>query len=96
MTAPIVPVNLRIPHIAAPQISCGGGAFQAAFQEAVSKVEDFGRSAQASIDRFLSGEGEELHQVALKTHEAELSFDLFLQVRNKIIAAYQEVMRMQV
>ena len=59
-------------------------------------VESFGQNAQASIDRFLSGEGEELHQVALKTQEADLSFELFLQARNKIVSAYQEVMRMQV
>ncbi len=32
----------------------------------------------------------------MKTQEAELSFDMFLQVRNKIVSAYQEVMRMQV
>jgi len=37
-----------------------------------------------------------LHQVAIKTQQAELSFDLFMQVRNKVISAYQEVMRMQV
>jgi flagellar hook-basal body complex protein FliE len=44
----------------------------------------------------LSGEGEELHQVALATKQAELTFDLFMQVRNKVVAAYDEVMRMQV
>ena len=98
MSAPILPVNLTIPQITpmpSPAPS-GGSEFQAAFQNAVSKVEDFGRNAQASMDRFLSGGDEELHQVALKTQEAELSFDLFLQVRNKVVSAYQEVMRMQV
>jgi flagellar hook-basal body complex protein FliE len=33
--------------------------------------------------------------VALATQQAELAFDLFLQVRNKVVSAYQEVMRMQ-
>jgi flagellar hook-basal body complex protein FliE len=32
----------------------------------------------------------------MKTQEAELSFDLFMQVRNKIVSAYEEVMKMQV
>jgi flagellar hook-basal body complex protein FliE len=59
-------------------------------------VENFSQNASNSINSFLSGEGEELHDVALKTQEAELSFDMFLQVRNKIVSAYQEVMRMQV
>jgi flagellar hook-basal body complex protein FliE len=101
MAVPIVPVNLSLPAIApAPAAITAGGAggaqFQSAFTEAVSKVEQFQNNAQASIERFLSGEGEELHQVALKTQQAELSFELFLQVRNKIVSAYQEVMRMQV
>jgi flagellar hook-basal body complex protein FliE len=74
----------------------GGQAFHATFSDAVAKVESFQQNAQASIDRFLSGEGEELHQVAMATQQAELSFDLFLQVRNKVVAAYEEVMRMQV
>jgi|SRR6516225_7651874 flagellar hook-basal body complex protein FliE len=99
--APIVPVNLSIPlPSAAPAPAAAGAtadsAFSSVFQEAVTKVESFGQNAQASIDRFLSGEGEELHQVALKAQEADLSFDLFLQARNKIVSAYQEVMRMQV
>jgi flagellar hook-basal body complex protein FliE len=101
MAAPIVPVNVSTPAIApvsspaAPE-GTGGSAFQSVFADAVSQVESFRNNAEASIDRFLSGEGEELHQVALKTQQADLSFELFMQVRNKIVAAYQEVMRMQV
>jgi flagellar hook-basal body complex protein FliE len=99
--APIVPVNISIPPIAplaspiAPATS-SGAAFQSVFSEAISKVESFQNTAQMSVDKFLSGDGEELHQVAIKTQQAELSFDLFMQIRNKIVAAYQEVMRMQV
>jgi flagellar hook-basal body complex protein FliE len=76
--------------------TAAGEAFHAAFTDAVSKVESFQQNAEASVNRFLSGEGEELHQVALSAKQAELSFDLFLQVRNKVVAAYEEVMRMQV
>jgi flagellar hook-basal body complex protein FliE len=106
MAAPIIPVNLNIPlpsasppassAISTPGAADAGPAFQSVFTEAISKVENFGQEAQNSIGRFLSGEGEELHQVAMKTQEAELTFDLFLQVRNKVVSAYQEVMRMQV
>src|SRR5580692_8091658 len=99
--APIIPVHLSVPPIQAPAVSpnpgtAGGAAFQSAFNDAVSKVESFGQNASSSINTFLSGEGEELHNVAIKTQEAEMSFDLFLQVRNKMVAAYQEVMKMQV
>lgn len=101
MSVPILPVNLSIPAIQAPAAvgaasSSGGAAFQSILNDAISKVEGFSKTADASVNNFLSGEGEELHQVAIKTQQAELSFDLFLQVRNKIVSAYQEVMRMQV
>jgi flagellar hook-basal body complex protein FliE len=98
--APILPVNLKIAPIVAPVASAagtaGGSAFQSALTDAISQVEKFGDNADASINSFLSGEGEELHDMALKIQEASLSFDLFLQVRNKIVSAYQSVMSMQV
>jgi len=53
-----------------------------------------GQTASASVEQFLSGEGGELHSVVLATQRAELSFDLMLQMRNKIVSAYQEIMRM--
>ncbi|SRR5258706_1558974 len=101
MTIPIAPTTAPVPAILPPAsvgagATSGGAAFQSVFTDAVSKVESFQNNAQASINRFLNGEGEELHQVAMKTQEADLSFQLFLQVRNKIVSAYQEVMRMQV
>ena len=93
---PIAPISPALPSVGGIGESTGGAAFQAAFTEAVGKVESFQQNASASVDRFLSGEGEELHTVALAAQHAELSFDLFLQVRNKVIGAYEEVMRMQV
>jgi flagellar hook-basal body complex protein FliE len=100
--APILPVNLPIPAIAAPAAvasvagTAGGSAFQSVLTDAISQVENFSNIADASVNSFLSGEGDELHQVAIKTQQASLSFDLFLQVRNKIVAAYTSVMNMQV
>jgi flagellar hook-basal body complex protein FliE len=101
--APIFPTNISIPAIApiSPIMGPGqsastGGAFQSAFADAVNKVESFQQNAQASAERFLSGEGEELHHVAIAAQQAELSFQLFMGVRNKIVTAYQQVMQMQI
>jgi flagellar hook-basal body complex protein FliE len=101
MPAPILPVTLITPLITPPIVSptpvaTGGPAFASAFSDAVSKVESFQENAQHSVNRFLSGEGEEIHKVALASQQADLSFQLFLQVRNKVVSAYQEIMRMQV
>jgi flagellar hook-basal body complex protein FliE len=47
------------------------------------------------VQSFLAGEGGELHSTIMATQRAELSFELFQQVRNKVVSAYQEIMRMQ-
>ncbi|MEI9812714.1 MAG: flagellar hook-basal body complex protein FliE [Acidobacteriota bacterium] len=94
--APILAPGTIGSGIVPPDANPSGEAFHTAFTDAVSKVEAFQQNATDSVNRFLSGEGEELHQVALAAKQAELTFDLFLQVRNKVIAAYEEVMRMQV
>ncbi len=96
---PITPIRnniAAIPQAAAKPAAGDASAFKALFDQSVSTVEAQRLAAQQSVDRFLSGEGEELHQVALATTQAELSFEMFMQVRNKVVQAYQEVMRMQV
>ncbi len=73
-----------------------GGGFEEVLARAIRQVENFRLEADQKVERFLAGEGEDLHSVALATQQAELAFELFLQVRNKVVQAYQEVMRMQV
>jgi flagellar hook-basal body complex protein FliE len=73
-----------------------GGGFQDVLSSAIKQVEAVGQNASNSVERFLSGEGEELHTTILAATQAELSFNLFLQARNKVVGAYQEIMRMQV
>ena len=71
------------------------GPFAEALADAIGRVEDYRVHADKAVNGFLRGENEELHKVAAATQQAELSFDLFLQVKNKVVQAYQEVMRMQ-
>jgi flagellar hook-basal body complex protein FliE len=98
--APIIPASLSIPSIAplstGASASPGGSAFQSVLGDAISKVESFQNNAADSVNKFLSGEGEELHKVALATQQADLSLQLFMQVRNKVVTAYNQVMQMQV
>jgi flagellar hook-basal body complex protein FliE len=71
------------------------GDFKGVLQSAIAEVESSSSAAQKSVEQFLSGDGGELHSTILATQRASLEFDLMLQVRNKIVSAYQEVMRMQ-
>ena len=95
MPAPIAPISgISLPAAPALETRASNGAFQEVFAGAVRDVEAFRQNAAASVERFLSGEGGELHTTVLATQKAELSFDLFMQMRNKVVSAYQEIMRM--
>jgi len=72
-----------------------GGDFGSMLNSAVQNVNQLQTDASQSIQRFLTGEGEELHNVALATQRAEIALDLGIQVRNKVVSAYQEIMKMQ-
>lgn len=98
MSGPITPIRFPsdIPAAAPTSGAAGAGSgFGSVLTDAIGRVEQFQQSADTSIAKFLSGEDEEVHKVALATEQASMSFDLFLQVRNKVVSAYQEVMRMQ-
>jgi flagellar hook-basal body complex protein FliE len=74
----------------------GSSEFSKILQSAVNQVENSHASATTAIQNFLSGENGELHSTILATQKAELQFELFMQARNKVVSAYQEIMKMQV
>jgi len=76
--------------------SPAGTSFGDLLKEAVSRVDGYQKGADVAVEKFLKGEDEDLHRVAMTTQQAEVSFELFLQMKNKVMQAYQEVMRMQV
>ena len=85
----------KLPALEPSAKANGPGEFQSMLTEAISRVEDARLTASGSVNRFLAGENEEIHNVVLNTQRSELAFEAFLQVRNKVVNAYQEVMRMQ-
>ena len=70
--------------------------FRQILNEAIGSVEGAQSKASVAIDQLLTGKGGELHSVALATERAELQFQLFLQVRNKVMTAYSQIMQVQV
>ena len=103
MSSPIAgisPAAIRTiePLVTGGAQASGGGAsaFSDLFEQAVDRVNHYQRTADGAVERFLTGEDEDLHRVAMATQQAEVSFELFLQMKNKVIQAYQEMMRLQV
>lgn len=97
MTTPIS----SIAPIAMPQMAPAAGAagqpgeFQGVLSSAIDSIQSLQNTAADSVQKFLTGQNEELHTTVLATQKAELAFELGLQVRNKVVDAYQEIMKMQ-
>jgi flagellar hook-basal body complex protein FliE len=99
MTAPISNITpISIPSVSAiPPAGAASqpGAFQNILSGAINGIESLQNNATDAVQKFVTGENEELHTTVLAAQKAELAFELGLQVRNKVVDAYQEVMRMQ-
>jgi flagellar hook-basal body complex protein FliE len=65
-------------------------------KEKLSEVNDKQIEAESITQKFIKGEEEDIHNVMLSTEEAKLSLELAVQIRNKLVDAYQEFNRMQI
>jgi len=70
--------------------------FQAGLMEGLRGVNEAQAGAMQTINNFLEGKGPALHTVMLSLDQANLSLEFAVQMRNKIMDAYTEIMRMQV
>lgn len=73
-----------------------GGNFNAWLGNEIKLVNTRIIQADDGVRRLVLGESDNLHQVMLKLEMAKTSFELMVQVRNKLLETYQEIMRMQV
>nr|WP_236406099.1 flagellar hook-basal body complex protein FliE [Microaerobacter geothermalis] len=71
-------------------------SFSSFLKNALDQVNQDQIKAEKLTENLVAGQVTDLHQVTIAAQKAELSLQLTVQVRNKIIEAYQEVMRMQV
>jgi flagellar hook-basal body complex protein FliE len=100
--APITPISLANPaatiqpaSISGPSKDDAGSTFQGMFKSAVNTVEGFQNEANVAVQRLLSGEDEDVHTPIIASQRADLSFQLFMEVRNKVMSAYQSLIGMQ-
>lgn len=71
-------------------------SFSSFLENALDQVNQDQLKAEKLTEKLVAGKVTDLHQVTVAAQKAELSLQLTVQVRNKIVEAYQEVMRMQV
>lgn len=73
-----------------------GKSFGDALKESLNEVNNLQLDADKSIEAMVSGENKDIHGTMIALSKADLAFRMTVQVRNKVLDAYQEVMRMQV
>lgn len=74
----------------------GNGGFAKALGEALDSVSRSQAEADLAVEQLQTGESRNLHEIMIAMEKADISLKLAVQMRNKVLEAYQEVMRMQV
>ena len=73
-----------------------GNSFGDMLGNMVREVNNQGAASAGQVNGLLSGQNVPLHQAMVSMEEASVSFQLMVEVRNKLLDSYQELMRMQV
>ncbi|HQU83715.1 MAG TPA: flagellar hook-basal body complex protein FliE [Pyrinomonadaceae bacterium] len=92
---PILPLTQTNQTSAATDRSFNGD-FGSLVQGAVDSIDGVQKGAEQEIAKAVTGESPDLHKTIISLQSSDLKFQLGLQVRNKLIGAYEEIMRMQV
>lgn len=76
--------------------AAAAGGFGELFTQGLAQVNESLMATQVDLQRLATGDVQNLHQVMIRLEESKLSFQLMLQVRNRLLEAYQDVMKMQI
>ncbi len=71
-------------------------SFKDLLKESIKEVDQVQKAAGKAVESLAVGKAENIHETMIALEKAEISFKMMMEVRNKIVKAYEEVMRMQV
>ncbi|MEW6057829.1 MAG: flagellar hook-basal body complex protein FliE [Bdellovibrionota bacterium] len=90
-------VSIETPQApSAAPAEAGSGSFSQMLKDSLDKVNEVQLQADRAAQELTAGKNKNIHETMLILEKADMSFKLAMQVRNKIIEAYREIMRMQV
>lgn len=90
-----------IPNFQMPQTpaldgaSSAGDSFASVLSNAVHGVDTLNDQAASQVSNMIQGGGTDINNVMVAVEKADVSFQLMMQVRNKIVSAYQDIEKMQ-
>jgi flagellar hook-basal body complex protein FliE len=94
-STPATPLTANVPGPSGPSGATSPGPFSSLLQSMVEQSKTLDTQATNTVTGLLSGQGVEIHDAMIATQKASLAFELALQVRNKAVAAYQQMSGMQ-
>ncbi len=71
------------------------GGFMDSLKSALGKANDVQTQAGQAVDALMTGQTQDLHRTMVALQQADVSFQLMMQIRNKLVTAYEEIQRMQ-
>ena len=74
----------------------GTGSFGALVTQGLQQVNEQLLQTQGDLQALAVGDVQNLHQVMVRMEESRIAFQLMMQVRNRLLEAYQDVMKMQI
>ncbi len=74
----------------------GGPGFLDSLKSAIGNVNDAQKEAGRAVDALMAGDTQDIHRTMVALQQADVSFQLMMQVRNKLVTAYEEIQRMQI
>lgn len=79
-----------------PAVESDSAGFGKALQQSLDRVNRLQLDADQAIRDLATGRQTDIHQTMIAVEKASVSFELLMQIRNKVIAAYDKLMRTQV
>ena len=76
--------------------SVASSGFMNSLQQAIGKANDIQLEASQATEALMTGQTQNIHQTMVALQEADVSFQLMMQIRNKLVSAYEEIQRMQI
>lgn len=80
----------------AEPIPAGGPSFMQRVTEGMREVNTQLLASQVDLQRLATGDADNVHDIMVRLEESRIALQLMLQVRNRVLEAYQDVMRMQI
>ena len=94
---PVAPLRVDLPGDGADGSSgAGRSSFGDLIGDLVQSVDARGKAAETEARHLMLGESDNLHRTMIAMQEAGVAFTLLVEVRNKLVESYQELMRMPV